>query len=226
MEETEQQSTTASVDATTTKPKKKLPILAVLGIGCLAIIVLSLLSFGIAFSVGGKFITSSLGQGFLKKTLENQMGIKLENGKNGESFSITNQKTGETVQLGETQIPADFPKDFPLYPGAAPGGSAVGSEKTTGKGFWLLLQTPDSLSNVTAYYSEQLEAKGWTIESTMSIGEGSTYKIKKEKLIGTVIISSDKKTEKTTILITLEPTNEQNPAPQDVAPSGAEPVEP
>lgn len=213
-------------DETQPIKKKKLPFIAVLGIGCLTIVVLSLLAFGIAFRVAGKFLFSSFGQGLLKKTIEDRTGIKVENGKNGETFSITNQKTGESVQLGEAQIPANFPKDFPLYPGATPAGSAVGSEKTTGKGFWLLLQSTDSLSKVTTFYTDQLEAKGWTIEETNTMTDGSTYSVKKDKLIGTVIISTDKKTAKTTILITLEPTNEQNPAPQEVAPSGAEPVEP
>jgi hypothetical protein len=196
--------------------KAKLPFVVVLGIGCFVIIVLSLLAFGIAFAVAGKLVFSPFGENFLKNTIEKTTGIKLENGKNGEKISITNQKTGESVELGEGKIPANFPKDFPLYPNAAPRGTAIGSEQVTGKGFWLLLESSDPLSKVTAFYEEQLEGKGWTIEETNVLGDGSTYKVKKEKLAGNVIISWDKKDAKTSILITLEPTNEGNPEPLDV----------
>jgi hypothetical protein len=191
----------------------------------LVIIVVSLLAFGIAFTVAGKLITSSSGQGALKKIIEEKTGFLFENGKNGEKFSITNKKTGESMEIGEGAIPVNFPKDFPLYPGATPKGTAVGSDQSAGKGFWLLLESGDSMSKVVSYYDEQLTAKGWTIEEQNTVGDGSTYAVKKEKLVGNIIISTDKKVAKTTILITLQPTNEGNPEPQEVAPEGAEPVE-
>jgi len=186
--------------------KSKLPFVVVLGIGCFVVIVLSLLAFGIVFAVAGKLVFSPFGENFLKNTIEKTTGIKVENGKNGE----------KTAELGEGKIPANFPKDFPLYPNAAPRGTAIGSEQVTGKGFWLLLESSDPLSKVTSYFDEQLEAKGWTIEETNVLDDGSSYKIKKEKLIGNIIISSNQKDSKTTILITLEPTNEGNPEPIDV----------
>jgi len=204
--------------------KAKLPFPVVFGIGCFVIVVLSLAVFGIVFAIAGKLIFSPFGKNFLKSTIEKTTGIKVENGKNGENVSIINQKTGESVELSEGNIPVNFPKDFPLYPGATPKGTAVGSDEVTGKGFWLLLESNDPLSKVTAYYDEQLEGKGWTIEETNVLGDGSMYRVKKEKLIGTIIISWDKKNTKTTILITLEPTNEQNPPPQDVSEEGAEPI--
>jgi hypothetical protein len=204
--------------------KAKLPFAVVFAIGCFVIVVLSLAAFGIVFTVAGKLVFSPFGTNFLKSTIEKTTGIKVENGKNGENVSVVNQKTGESVEPGEGKIPVNFPKDFPLYPGATPGGSAVGSEEITGKGFWLLLESSDPLSKVTAYYDEQLEGKGWTIEERNTLGDGSTYKVKKEKLIGNIIISWNNKDAKTTILITLEPTNEKNPAPQEVAPEGAEPI--
>lgn len=205
--------------------KKKLSCVAVAGIGCLVILVVSLLAFGIAFTVAGKLITSTSGQGMLKNIIEQKTGFLFENGKNGDKFSITNKKTGESMELGEGTIPVNFPKDFPLYPGATPKGTAVGSDQSTGKGFWLLLESGDSISKVISYYDEQLTGKGWIVEEQYAIGDGSTYTVKKEKLVGNIIISTDKKAAKTTILITLQPTNEGNPEPQEVAPEGAEPVE-
>lgn len=215
----------SKVNTVQPEKKSKLPFVALLGIGCITVIVLSLVAFGIAFAVAGKMVLSPFGQGLLKKTIEERTGIKVENGKNGEKISITNQKTGELVELGEGKIPANFPKDFPLYPGAIPSGTAVGSDQATGKGFWLLLESSDSLSKVTAFYDEQLEAKGWTVEETSTMGDGSAYQVKKEKLAGTVILSKGKNDEKATILITLEPTNEQNPAPQEVSSEDSLPID-
>jgi hypothetical protein len=205
--------------------KSKLPLFAVVGIGCFLIIALSLIAFSIAFAVAGKFIFSPLGENFLRKSIENAIGIKLENGKNGERIAITNTKTGESIEVSEGKIPENFPKDFPLYPQAKPSGSAIGSEKMMGKGFWLLLESHDSISDVTGFYNTQLEAKGWIVEETNALGDGSSYKIKKEKLTGTVIVSKNSKENVTTILITLEPTNEKNPAPLDVSEEGSVPQE-
>lgn len=196
--------------------KNKLPFVVVFGIGCFIIVALSLAAFGIAFAVAGKLVFSPFGENFLKKTIEKTTGIKVENGQNGGNISITDQKTGESAELGEGKIPANFPKDFPLYPGATPKGTAVGSEQATGKGFWLLLESGDPLSKVTAFYNEQLEGKGWIVEEKNDLGDGSVYKVKKEKLIGNMIISWNNKDLKTTILITLEPTKEGNPEPLDV----------
>jgi hypothetical protein len=94
-----------------------------------------------------------------------------------------------------------------------------------GKGFWLLLESHDTVADVVGFYNTQLEAKGWTVEETNSVGDGSAYKIKKEKLAGTVIVSKNSKDNVTTILITLEPTNEKNPEPLDVSEEGSEPQE-
>jgi len=208
-----------------TVKNKKPSFVAALGIGCLVILVFSVLAFGIAFAVVGKMIFSPFSENFLKSTIEKTTGIKIDNGKNRDTLSFHNEKTGESVDLVEGKIPSNFPKDFPLYPGAVPGGTAVGSEQAAGKGFWLLLESNDAVSDVTAYYDQQLEGKGWIVEEKNTMGDGSVYNVKKEKLIGNLIISSDKKSEKTTILITLEPTNEQNPEPQEVAPEGAEPLD-
>jgi len=205
--------------------KSKIPFFAVLGIGCFLIIALSLIAFSIAFAVAGKFIFSPLGENFLKKSIENAIGIKLDSGKNGEKIAITNTKTGESIEINEGKIPENFPKDFPVYPQAKPSGSAIGSEKMMGKGFWLLLESHDTVADVVGFYNTQLEAKGWTVEETNSVGDGSAYKIKKEKLAGTVIVSKNSKDNVTTILITLEPTNEKNPEPLDVSEEGSEPQE-
>lgn len=216
---------TKDIYAQSTKGQTKGSFPKILGIGCLVVVLLTVVSFAVAFIVAGKAATSFLGQGFLQKTFEQATGITLKQNGNNTGVSVINRKTGESVTIGEEKIPADFPKDFPLYPNAQPAGSAVAAEKMTGKGFWLLLSSTDSLEQVIAFYDAQLEGKGWEIGETYTLGDGSTYQIKKEKLLGTLIISRDVDKQKTTILITLEPTNEKNPAPQEVGDDTAVPEE-
>lgn len=186
--------------------KKKFPVAAAVGIGCLAILVLA----GISFAVAGKFAASIVGQKMIaegvKKGIETKTGVKVDT-ENGGVVSFTDTKTGSEVVMGGGTIPDDFPKDFPIYPGAKPTGTASGTEEG-GKGFWLLLETSDASTAIVKYYGENLKSKGWTIDETMTFGDSSTYNVTKGNLTGTVVIApntNDDKKGTATILITLSP---------------------
>ena len=61
-------------------------------------------------------------------------------------------------------IPDNFPTDMPVYPGAqAAQGKGVDIEGSPQSAVQLL--TNDALGDVHAYYSSELAAKGWTIDS-------------------------------------------------------------
>lgn len=196
----------AKSEEKTKEMKKGFPILAGVGIGCLVILVLA----GISFAVAGKFITSKFGQNMvgqgIKKGIEMQTGVNVETDESG-IVSFTDTKTGSEVVVGGGKIPDDFPKDFPLYPGAKPVGTASGTEGG-GKGFWLLLETNDNVASAVTYYGENLKAKGWTIDETMTFGDSSTYTVMKGNLNGTIVIAPNTEADKkgmTTILVTLAP---------------------
>jgi hypothetical protein len=192
----------AKTEAKTTTGKKAFPILPAIGIGCLVILVLT----GIGFAVAGKFIASKFGQKMvtegIKKGIEQQTGVKVDTD-NGGVMTFKDNKTGSEVVVGGGTIPSDFPKDFPIYPGSKPTGTVSGSDK----GFWLVLESSDAVATVGTWYGEQLKAKGWTIDDTMTFGDSSTYQVTKNKLTGTVVISGNKDDKKGTtgILITLNP---------------------
>lgn len=184
---------------------KKLPTIAVIGIGCVGVLILASIGIGLA----GKLIFSKTGGnligGLFKKGFEKQTGISVEQGKDGEIVSWKDEKTGSEVTIGDEKIPADFPKDFPLYAGAKPTGNVSGIGDDKEKGIWLLMETTDEITKVTAYYEAELTKSGWAKEEKMTFGTASTWKVSKGDLEGTVVVSalSDKEKKGTSILITL-----------------------
>jgi len=184
---------------------KGLPPLAIAAIGCVGILILISIVLGIA----GKALFSQLGQKFIgntiKQNIEKQTGISVETGKNGELVSLKNEKEGTAVNIGDTKIPADFPKDFPLYSGAKPTGNIVDEQKGEGKGFWLMMESTDDASKIMAFYDSELKGKGWTVDEKMSSGNGASYQVWKGTLEGTVVVNGEEKKGATTILIALSP---------------------
>jgi len=114
-------------------------------------------------------------------------------------------KTGTEINVGEGKISTGFPKDFPLYTGAKVEGNISGAENKAGKGFWLILSTPDTAEKVTAFYETNLPKNGWTVGNTMNIGPSSTWEVIKGDMAGNVIVATDEKTKGTSIVITLAP---------------------
>ena len=198
---TKEQSKTSS----TKTPSKKLPTIAIIGIGCVGLIILVSILTGLAGGViFSKFGGNMMGN-IMKKGFEQKTGIEMQQGKDGEIVSWKDTKTGSEVSIGDGNIPSDFPKDFPLYANAKPTGNVSSMGDGSEKGMWLLMETPDELVKVTAFYESQLGALGWNIEEKASFGNASTWQVSKGTLEGTVVVSpvseSDKKG--TSILITL-----------------------
>lgn len=193
-----------SVKSTNSKQSKKLPTIAVVAIGCVGVLVL----IGILFGLTGSILVSKFGQQFvtggIKKSIENQTGLSVESGEDGEIVSVKNTEEGTEVRLGDTSIPSDFPKDFPLYGGAKPTGNIVNEQNDAeGKGFWLMMETSDAAPVVMAFYDTALKKEGWTIEEKMSSGESASYQVSKGVMEGAVIINAEEKEDSTSILITL-----------------------
>lgn len=206
--------------STTPEPKKKgLPVLAIVGIGCLSILVLA----GIALVVAGKLLFSNLGATLLKKGIEQKTGISVNTDTGNMTF--TDKETGAELNVGEAKIPADFPKDVPIYPGAKPGGTMSGSDKQNGKGYWLVLSTTDDKAKVSAYYAKNLPANGWTADQTVDMGELSIIKATKDTTVTTITVTTDKDKKETIIMLTVTPSTEtpspkadsKKPAPTDAA---------
>lgn len=172
--------------------KKKTSPLVFIGIGCLVLIVL----FGLGSAIVGKFV--------LGKFIESKTGIKtnikdLEEGK----MTFTDEKTGATVDVGSGKMPDNFPKDFPVYPGAKVTSSLSGGQTDKGNGFWLTLSTPDALDKVTAFYKTSFAANGWTVEASYTGSGTTTQTVKKGTMSGSVSIMREDGASETQIVIVL-----------------------
>lgn len=180
------------------KSKTKLIILIVLA--CLVI----LITIGVGASVAMGIVAKKAGTSLLQGVIENQTGVKtdlsdLEKGK----MTFTDNKTGQTVNVGTGEIPESFPKDFPVYSGAKVSGSVSGGQSGQGNGFWLTLTTSDAVSKVADFYKESLTSNGWEVQSTIAMGEATTYAVTKGEMNGSVTISKPEGEGETTILIAL-----------------------
>lgn len=162
--------------------KKKTNPLVFVGIGCLALLVLG----GIGTTVVLKFVA-------------NKAKTALQEGK----MTFTDPKTGTTVNMGTSEIPDNFPKDFPVYPGATVTSSLSGGQSGQGNGFWLTLATGDSLDAVTTFYENAFASSGWTVESTYTANGTATQTVKKGSMSGSISIGRDDSAQDTQIVIVL-----------------------
>lgn len=73
-------------------------------------------------------------------------------------------------------LPADFPKDIPIYTGAS-----VVSASTTGAGVGAVLSTADAPEKVADFYKTELEKNGWSKPQVVSAAGTNSVMAKKEK---------------------------------------------
>ena len=191
--------------ASTLSKSKPLPTGLKIVIGCVGVLVI----IGILMGVAGQVIFSKMGVNFMKKGIEKKTGISMDTA--GKNMTIKDDTTGAEINFGtEGKIPADFPKDFPIYPGAKVEGNISGAENQAGKGFWLILSTTDDASKVTAFYETNLAKNGWEIGSTMNIGTSATWEISKGDMGGGLIVGEDDEKMGASIVITLSPKEEMS----------------
>jgi len=149
-------------------------------------------------------VVKKAGTALLNKAIESKTGVKttiedLEKGK----MTFTYPKTGAKVEVNAGEIPADFPKSFPLYPGAKLAATLSGNNEDDEGGYWLTFTTADSVSKVADYFKTNLAAKGWTTQNIFEAGENSTMSVKGKGMEGTVAVTAAGNSKETTIVIML-----------------------
>jgi len=66
---------------------------------------------------------------------------------------------------GSDKVPADFPKDFPVYHNATVKSYGPILRSTPELGSVLVLQTSDPKTTVLEFYKKELPANGWTVQT-------------------------------------------------------------
>lgn len=163
-----------TVAATTTpQPKKKsntLPIVLLIILGVLALCsIFGAKLAGVAFK--GFLATKGLKVDDAGKnvTIKTEDGTLTLDGNNGSGSIKTDE--GE-IKYGENlSLPADFPSNIPVYPGAT---IVTVSSKTAEGTAFVSFTINKSVAEVLAYYKEEMPKKGWTYTSEYA-GSMLTY---------------------------------------------------
>ncbi|MEK7638185.1 MAG: hypothetical protein AAB375_02050 [Patescibacteria group bacterium] len=80
-------------------------------------------------------------------------------------------KTDDGTWSTSAKLPADFPNDVPLYPGAIVQGS-VASAQQQGGGHYAGLEITDSIDKVMSWYKSEVPAKGWKVNASYEVDGG------------------------------------------------------
>jgi hypothetical protein len=147
---------------------------------------------------GGYFVgrnSSWLTHGIIS-SLFKKTGTEEENGQvtyKGDEGEFSYNQGGE--------LPEDFPKDFPIYPGAKLTSSWTAQGEET-RGVSIVWETQDSPEEVSDYFKNQLELSGWKITSSFSQGGSVNYSFEKDNVSGFIGIARAEEG-KTTLSLTL-----------------------
>ncbi|MDI6799820.1 MAG: hypothetical protein QMD53_03995 [Actinomycetota bacterium] len=133
--------------------------------------------------------------GCTKRTIQTEDGaIDVSTGLGGDKVTVTSdQGTGEFG--AGTELPANWPDDMPIYPGATPYGNINISGEENLETVAAVLLTNDSIDQMKSFYDKELVANGWKIESTFTAdtGEGKiiTYSAVKGSRMAGVVLGED-----------------------------------
>ncbi|EKD41212.1 MAG: hypothetical protein ACD_73C00801G0002 [uncultured bacterium] len=149
-------------------PKKSLPAWAKV------LIVLLIIGFafatlaGIGVTLLGRYLSNGGAEKLIEQGIEKAVehGLKEAGEKNGadvdvnlgdKGFVIKDEKSGEEFSIkADNKIPADFPKDIPVFSPAA-----VVSSMVMGGMQMLTLETSAPLDEVSQFYKTKLSEAGW-----------------------------------------------------------------
>ena len=111
----------------------------------------------------------------------------------------TRMTTSEgTVTVGTQELPAEWPKDVPMYPGS----TIQVAGTLIGQGNGALFLTSDAEADVMKFYQEALAKEGWKIDTTTDMSTIGILSASKEKRTATIQISAS--IGQTAIMIGLE----------------------
>lgn len=98
-----------------------------------------------------------------EKATENRIDIDTDK----EGITVMSEDGSGEMKIGaHASIPANWPKDIPIYQNAQ-----VMMTNTRGnEGFQLMLQSSDSVEKATSFYRQQMTSGGWKEEQFMSMG--------------------------------------------------------
>jgi hypothetical protein len=122
----------------------------------------------------------------IERALEDASGGRVDVDSDDGTYTV---KTEEGTWSTSDKLPEDWPADAPLYPGADVQGSVAAVDGGYGVGRYVGLLTSDDTAKVVAWYKSELVAKGWTVTTDISTGDGSMLGADKDERTLAVMVS-------------------------------------
>ncbi len=133
-----------------------------------------------ATSIVGQKVGEKVAEGIIEKATGGNADVDVKDG------SLTVKTSEGTFSTG-TSLPADWPKDAPVYPGATITYSGSSNPQAGESGFGAMLTTKDSAQKVRDYYARELVVQGWKTEATYNADESSVVSATKDTRAFTVV---------------------------------------
>ncbi len=136
----------------------------------------------IVLVVASNFIYKKVAERAAEGILSGVTGGKVNVEKGGDKISIKTEEGELSFQEGG-KLPANFPKDFPIYPEAKLTSSfTAGGDEA--KGASVVWETADPVAKVGTYYKEELPKAGWEISSVYEQDDSLTFTFAKGDVSG------------------------------------------
>jgi hypothetical protein len=170
------------------------------------IALLFVIAMFLTLSAGCKKAAENAQQAAVEKAIEQASGGKVSADAKSGSVTITDKETGSQTTVGtgkgSAKMPEGWPKEIPPYPGS----SVVAQSSTSsakGKLFTLVLDCPDSVDKVLAYYDGKLTAAGYKKGVEMKKDDGTTRFYESSKMSSQITVFAENG--KTKVSMTLGP---------------------
>lgn len=163
-------------------PNTKLVIIIVIVLVALGVI-------GFIFQKATSSVNQKIGEQMAENMIESATGGQANVDIDSDSMTVT---TDEGTFTTGSDLPVDFPSDIPAYPGATAAYSGTSNINSEGTQFAVVLSSTDPYEKVADYYTTQLPAQGWDIESTQKIS-GTTIlgAVKDNRTLSVAVASGD-----------------------------------
>jgi hypothetical protein len=97
----------------------------------------------------------------------------------------------DSTPVWSTELPADFPADVPLYPGA----EVVQARVSTDGGTSVTLSIEDDAETVASFYADSLAGEGWSTDIATAPNGSAIFADKPERRVGAMVRSTDEGTQ-------------------------------
>jgi hypothetical protein len=142
-----------------------------MGLVCLTALLVFLAS-------GCSYLAREASEKAVEKAIEKESGGKADVDVEEGKVRIKTEEGEAEIEVGATELPDDFPSDFPLYENAKV--SAVYRSEAGGKvRFNVTFELSDSWQEAKDFYQDELPKSGYTIAASSETQDGAMLYLKK-----------------------------------------------